>query len=158
MAERGEKRESDETERNPDKQQSRNQIWSKLCSLCCGLLAISMLVWKKVKKTVCWKISTEADTVQMLCRKLKPVNWIVDRDITAILFDLRLECLSQFRGKTWNTVLPPPSISLKFTLWYRHFSWCIPTGRRQWDGNPGAWVTGYSLCPTANLGIVNTNQ
>lgn len=42
-------------------------------------------------------MSTEADTVQMLCKKPKPVNWFADRDITVILFDLRLKCLLQFR-------------------------------------------------------------
>lgn len=61
-------------------------------------------------------MSTEADTVQMLCKKPKPVNWFADRDITVLLFDLRLKCLLQFR-KTWSTLfLHPLYISLKFTL------------------------------------------
>lgn len=53
-------------------------------------------------------MSTEADTVQTLFRKPKPVNWIVDRDFTVILFDRRLECLSQFRGKILSTLFFHP--------------------------------------------------
>lgn len=65
-------------------------------------------------------MSTEADTVQMPCRKLKPVNCIADRDITVVLFDLRLECLSRLRKKkkkkTWSTVFFHPLTFLQSSL------------------------------------------